>query len=1183
VSKIPKTIAARSREEARQNMFLHARILGAFLLIVAVLVSNGFFIFRGIAEQRTRGALVVHTHEVLKEGQDIQIAVLDGDVAVRGYVMTGNKAFLTHYVRARSEVPRRIAHLTQLTANSAEQNARVVTFGEQVQTTFNELQATVEARDTNGSAAGVSGTAGVSGISGVATNTLTGNVVSDSAAGNVVLAPAMLKRIDDAKVRLDILRSSLRTIRDEEERLLRERTETTQLSDKEVSRAISLAFVLNLALALFGYILFSRGSVSTRATTWFKDRRAELGALLAGDQPLDVFGTKVLDFLDAHAKASASALYVAENGRLKLRSAHGLPANLADREYAFGEGLPGKAVLERRLMALDSVPPSYFRIESAMGSATPTSLVLLPVFFHGEVQGVVELAAFRPFDSRILSLLNDAAEVIGTSLHSVRSRARLQTLLEETQTQQEELQQSNEELAQQTHALTLQREKLQLQQEELRQTNEELEQQSGALEMQKNILARTNANLLELKDDLEEKAAALERASEYKSEFLANMSHELRTPLNSLLILATVLAENRKAHLDAEELDFVRTIHASGEDLLLLINDILDLAKVEAGKLDILVEDTDAREVTASLDRVFAPLAVRKGVAWITRCDTDARLPFSTDRQRVEQILRNFLSNAFKFTERGSVTLSYAREGDAIVFSVEDTGIGIPADKLEAVFEAFQQADGATTRRFGGTGLGLTISRELARLLGGRILVKSELGHGSRFSLVLPVDIHQDGLESPTPATAPLGRTRPAQISTTTAATSLSVSSQGVSRTVLIVEDDPEFMSTLSAVAREQGFNVTQATSGERCLSVVREEPPSAVLLDVKLPGMSGLSVLERIKSDPRTRHLPVHMISGTDYSHNALRVGAMGYLVKPVTLDKLREAFHRISDILSRDVKRVLVVEDDSAQRDGIRLLINGRGIETVCVGMGAEAKQKLASSTFDCMILDLRLPDMTGFELLEAMEHDETLSHPPVVVYTGRDLTRDEEARLRRHSESIIVKGARSPERLLDEVGLFLHKVEEDLRPEAGGPLGMALSSNRKSNDDLTLQGRHVLLADDDLRNTFALIAALEPLGIRISVARNGLEALEAVRDDASIELVLMDIMMPEMDGYEAITAVRALPEPRFEILPIIALTAKAMKADKERCFEVGATDYLAKPIVVDDLLSLLRVWLPAAARGN
>jgi CheY-like chemotaxis protein len=704
------------------------------------------------------------------------------------------------------------------------------------------------------------------------------------------------------------------------------------------------------------------------------------------------------------------------------------------------------------------------------------------------------------------------------------------------------------------------------------------------LEVQRDDLARANLQV-------EAKAEEVLRASRYKSDFLANMSHELRTPLNSALILSKLLADNPRGNLTEEQVKFARTIHSSGNDLLTLINDILDLSKIEAGHIAIRPEPFTIDAMVKGLVPGFQPVAQQRALSFEVTVSPACPAVLDSDRQRVEQVLRNLLSNAFKFTEQGGVKLDVAAGAQGeVVFAVSDTGIGIPAEQQQRVFEAFQQADGTISRKYGGTGLGLSISLELARLLGGTIAVHSEPGKGSTFTLTLPAqapvgdstapappipvagDAGQPGrmLSAATPPTAPMP---PAASALAQRIPDDRDAEDDARRVILVIEDDEAFARILLDLTREMRFRCLVATSAQEALALARQFLPHAIVLDIGLPDQSGLSVLDILKRDVRTRHIPIHVVSAEDHSHAALSMGAIGYLVKPVQRTELVDVLDKLDARLSTHVRRVLVVEDDAVQRDAIRSLLASVDVETVEAGTAAQCLSLLKDETFDCMVLDLSLPDASGFTLLENLSAEGIHAFPPVIVYTGRDLTSEEESRLRMYSRSIIIKGAKSPERLLDEVSLFLHQVVTDLPAEQQRMIEQA------QHRDALLEGRRILVVEDEVRNVYALINILEPRGCALTVARNGQEALDALAragepDGQPIDLVLMDVMMPVMDG---LTATRHIRENhRWRKLPIIALTAKAMPDDQETCLAAGASDYMAKPLDVDKLLSLVRVWL-------
>jgi CheY-like chemotaxis protein/signal transduction histidine kinase len=810
-----------------------------------------------------------------------------------------------------------------------------------------------------------------------------------------------------------------------------------------------------------------------------------------------------------------------------------------------------------------------------------------PAIENGEVFAVIELGFQRPVTEPERTLMERASQMLAVAVRAGIDRNRLEALLEETQrqseelqTQQEELRVSNEELEQQSRILQESQAQMEVQQTELEQTNAHLEAQTQQLEYQREQLLRAQSAMTD-------KARELELASQYKSEFLANMSHELRTPLNSTLILAKLLADNKPGNLSPDQVKYAQTIYAAGNDLLALINDILDLSKIEAGQATVSVETVTLSKALQTLIDPLRPLAQEKGLTLTATVAPDVPATLDTDPQRLGQVLKNLLSNALKFTEKGSVALHVSRNpDDTLSFAVKDTGIGIPAHQQELIFEAFRQADGSTHRKYGGTGLGLSISRDLAQLLGGSIHVHSTPGEGSVFTLVLPQKLVPPSPEAE-PA-APLAAPAPARAAAPVVAPAPSAPAlppvaapvapaaprRAGARSILVIEDDVRFAQILSDLAREMDFDCHLAHNAADGLAYAMHSLPSAIVLDVNLPDFSGLGVLDQLKRNPATRHIPVHVVSVADYSQEALGRGAVGYALKPVKRDELVHALQRLEAKFTQDLRRVLVVEDDERQRESVRHLLTNDDVEIVGAGTAAEALAHLRNSTFDCMVMDLNLPDLSGYELLQQMTEQDGVSFPPVIVYTGRALSRDEEQQLRRFSKSIIIKDARSPERLLDEVTLFLHQVESELSAEHRQMLQVA------RNRETALEGRNVLVVEDDVRNVFALSSILEPTGIRVEIARNGLEALQALERAGSggqpaIDLVLMDIMMPEMDGYTAMREIRNRPEWRR--LPIIALTAKAMKDDQEKCLAAGANDYIAKPLDVEKLLSLVRVWMP------
>jgi HAMP domain-containing protein/CheY-like chemotaxis protein len=902
---------------------------------------------------------------------------------------------------------------------------------------------------------------------------------------------------------------------------------------------------------------------------WLKTNLARFTRMLQGQRDLLTVAQQVLSELAALVGAQHGAFYMSdsEGGEtvLQLFASYAFSERKsASSRFRLGEGLVGQSALEKKRIMVLEAPPNYVQISSGLGSAPPLGIVVVPILFESTVKGVIELATFGQFTPVQLGFLEQLLESLGIVVATIEATMRTDTLLRQSQRLTEELQS---------------------QQEELQQTNEELEEKAHQLSEQKAEVERKNREVETAKRELEEKAEQLALTSRYKNEFLANMSHELRTPLNSLLILSRQLSENVEANLSDKQVRYAQTIHQSGADLLALINEVLDLAKIESGTMAVEPTPVLLSDLADYVERTFRHLATEKALELRTALAPGLPSSIDTDDMRLRQILRNLLSNAIKFTERGSVSLQICAASTlascpnalraGVAFVVRDTGIGIPRDKQRIVFEAFQQADGSTSRKYGGTGLGLSISRELTGLLGGDLSVESTPGQGSSFTLVLPVRL--PGAKSRALEDAPARPPVPARVPALLRRESSPVDDDRAriapgDRVLLIVEDDHAFAEVLLGLARERGFRGVVASEGQAALELARALRPEAITLDLRLPDIDGWVLLDQLKHDAATRHVPVHVISALDGGQRARESGALSVLHKPVTRETLSSAFEELASFLSRAVRRLLLVEDDAVQRDEIIALIGDGDVETTAVGTGALALAALADERFDCLVVDLQLPDMSGFELIGRVKQLPSAARAPIIVYTGRELTRSEHGELVRLSASVIVKDARSPERLLEETALFLHRVEADLPEEKRDLL------RRVERMDPLLSERRVLIVDDDLRNVFALTAILEQHQMHVFSAENGREALELLALE-SVDAVLMDIMMPEMDGYEAIRRIRQ--NPKHAALPVIALTAKAMAGDRDACIQAGASDYITKPVDLGQLLSLLRVWLYDRAR--
>ena len=1117
---------------------------------------------------------VEHTDRVINNLNESSKLTVDLETGMRGFLITGDEHFLDPYEVAKPRIIADLRNLQALVADNPRQVDRLKRL-EALQVEWNTYaQSMIDMQRQSG------------------------DYRSAVKAGRGKrLTDEIRKEYDDAVA----MEQQLRISRNE---------------DVSRSTVISVTLYLTFVLGLSGFLAYigrknliglsesyaanlaSQQKIARRLEqqAWLRNGQTELAEQVLGQLTLNMLGRNILQFFAQYMGSAVAALYVREeHGGLKRVATYGFSREQEQREQAIysDEGIVGQAAQLDRLIRLDDVPVDYFKVSSGLGEGATRSVLVVPTSDDGRVNGVVELGFLRPLQERDEELMELIAGNIGTSIEAARYRQRLQEVLAETQqlneelqVQQEELKTANEELEEQSRILKESQAHLETQQAELEQTNEQLAEQTQTLAEQRDAMDSKNVELNRAQLELEERADELQRSSKYKSEFLANMSHELRTPLNSSLILAKLLAENPQENLSAEQVKFAESIYSAGNDLLNLINDILDISKVEAGKLEMRPENSSVARLVDGLRGMFEPLAADRKLGFQVQVQEGAPGMLFTDRQRLEQILKNLLSNAIKFTEQGEVSLSVSRApGEGIAFTVRDSGIGIAPDQQESIFEAFRQADGTTNRRYGGTGLGLSISRDLAALLGGYISVSSEPGKGSLFTLVLPEQYveRQEGAPAVEPprqvvvAPAP----KPAQVSPLPVADAKQIprfaddreKAPFTTRCILVVEDEPNFAKILFDLAHELGYNCLVAHGADEGYSLAEEYIPDAILLDMRLPDHSGLTVLQRLKEHASTRHIPVHVISVEDRVEAAMHMGAIGYAVKPTTREELKDVFARLEAKLTQKVKRVLLVEDDDLQRDSIARLIGDDDIEITAVGFAQEALDLLRATVYDCMIIDLKLPDMLGNELLKRMATEDICSFPPVIVYTGRNLTRDEEAELRKYSRSIIIKGARSPERLLDEVTLFLHKVESQLSHDRQKMLKTARSR------DKVFEGRKILLVDDDVRNIFALTSALEHKGAVVVIGRNGREAIDKLNEVDDIDLVLMDVMMPEMDGYEATALIRQ--DPRWKKLPIIAVTAKAMKDDQERCLAAGSNDYLAKPIDLDRLFSLIRVWMPKMER--
>jgi len=910
---------------------------------------------------------------------------------------------------------------------------------------------------------------------------------------------------------------------------------------------------------------------------WLKTNLAKFSRMLQGQKDLLTVGRLILSELAPVVAAQQGVFYtmegITDEPTLKLLASYAFKERKnVDNKFRMGEGLVGQCALEKEKILLNNVPDDYIRINSGLGEAKPLNIIVLPVIFEGQVKAVMELASFEKFSTTHQTFLDQLTESIGIVLNTIEANMRTENLLKQSQSLARELQS---------------------QQEELQQTNQELEEKAKLLAEQNVEVERKNKEVEQARQALEEKARQLALTSRYKSEFLANMSHELRTPLNSLLILSDQLSKNVEGNLSTRQVEFAKTIHGSGNDLLALINDILDLSKIESGTVMVDISDLRFKDMQDYVERTFRHVAETKSLGFGIHLAHNLPRTINTDSKRLQQVIKNLLSNAFKFTDKGRVSLSIEpvtsgwshdheglhRASEVMAFIVTDTGIGIQAEKQQIIFEAFQQADGSTSRKYGGTGLGLAISREIARLLGGEVKLVSKPGEGSTFTLYLPQNYTpmKSMRQTPLPALPPVTDSG----ATATVETEMDAAPRIDSevhddkntispgdRVLMIVEDDAAFARIMVDAAHEKGFKCVVASRGVRALALAAEIKPQAITLDLSLPDIDGWRVLHRLKDDLATRHIPVHMISLDDEHERGFKHGVVSFSTKPVTTETINTALDKLIGLIDRPGRELMLVDSDEVQRAAIEQMLGGEDVKITVLSDGMAALDALRTRPVDCVVVGMNVQQLSVFDFAEQIKQDSSLQDMPVILYAPGEISRKDETALKRLLKGANIRDVRSIERLLDESSLFLHRFVARLPSEKRQML------EKLHQTDAVLAQKKVLIVDDDIRNIFAMTSVLERHNMSVVPAETGISAIEILHKQPGIDVVLMDIMMPEMDGYDTMRAIRK--NGKFKSLPIIALTAKAMKGDREKCIEAGASDYVSKPVDTEQLLSLLRVWL-------
>lgn len=1166
---------------------------------VAILVISSAASFFSIRALLGSNELVGHTNDVIYALNMGNNAMLDTQTAVRGYLLTGRSEHQEQYKTGMARANYYFSQVESLTEDNPVQQDNLRELNNAKDVFFEYISRRVAAKSFGVNAEADSIAKGTRLLDNVRDlkkkmedteqNLLEERTAESSKYGNystfLIIIAAILAIIISIVFFLRILkdyneRTKLHQQLQKSEEDTRKRIDAIskiagQISQGDYnirvddSEADALGEVAGSLNNMAGALDTSFRSLSDKE--WLQAGIAELNTVMLGEKTVEMLTGDVIEHIAEYTGSSAGVLYLKESDGLVAEAGYSYAIEQGRPQLREGEGLTGQAAASGRIMELSAGDEADIKISYALGEITPKHVIAVPLFTD-RVNGVAELASLQPFTELDKEFLRQAANNIGIAIASAQSRKRVQELLEETQAQSEELrvqhselESMNAELETQTEKLQASEEELRVQQEELQQTNEELAERSVLLE-EKNM-------------EIQKKSEDLEISTRYKSEFLANMSHELRTPLNSILLLSRLLGENNDENMSDEQVEFAKVIQSSGNGLLGLIDEILDLSKIEAGKMDLDLTEVSMNEITEGMRNLFTQVAKEKGISFNIIAD-DAPMVIKTDKMRLEQILKNLVSNAIKFTSEGSVTLEVKKSSSndkMVSFIVRDTGIGIPREKQPLIFEAFQQADGSTKRKYGGTGLGLSISRELAKLLKGDIKLYSNTGEGSEFTLTIPIIASNIGMPFENVSEAELPKfVEKKNDEVVNKYLSPSIPEDvpddrddinAEDKTILIVEDDVNFAKSLLEFTRKRGYKGVVTVRGDYALNLAEAYKPVGVLLDVQLPMKSGWEVMEDLKGNTATRHIPVHMMSSHNVKRESLLKGAINFLDKPVAYEMMPEIFTRIEHIINKESQKVLIFEDNPQHAKALAYFLESNNINSEIKSEIEQGVDALKKSEVDCVILDMGIPDKQAYEIMESVKKDPNLEKVPVIVFTGKSLSMKEELKIKKYADSIVVKTAHSYQRMLDEVSLFLHLVEEEKKNGKG-------SSKRASKMSNVLTDKTVLIVDDDVRNIFSLTKALEVANMKVVTAIDGEEALKMLKEHPETDVVLLDMMMPNMDGYE--TATRIRQDSKYRNLPVIAVTAKAMTGDREKCINAGASDYITKPVDVDQLMSLLRVWL-------
>ena len=1196
-------------------------LLIGFGISLLLLIVSSVASYVSISNLLKSAREVEHTNEVKLLVERIISTLKDAETGQRGYLLTGDDRFLEPYNGSIDSAKAYVVRLKSLTADNREQQMRANRLQEIVVLRLSSLERRIVQKRGGET---VTTEQLLDGKKHMDEARLVVNAMIDSEERLLATRTAEMNKFSTYTPILIVIAAALSLIITVISfmRVSSDFEKTTQLQeelaekDKDITRRINIIQEvankistgdysirvqdkgedglgsLGVSLNKMGSSLeYSFGQLADKE--WLQTGIATLNEKMLGEYELPLLSQGILAYVANYTNSQVGAFYLAEDHTsLRFIKGYAFDEQLAKERIAFGEGIAGQSAASASTIYLQEVPADLITINHATGSIKPKNIIAIPLFFEKKIMGIIELASIKAYTPNEISFLETAAHNIGTVINSIESRRRLQELLEETQSQSEELQAQHNEMENINSELEAQTEKLQASEEELKVQQEELMEANGELEERARLLEEKNQLVFERNLEIQKKAEELEQSTRYKSEFLANMSHELRTPLNSILLLSRLMSENNEHNLTGEQIEYARVIQSSGHGLLSLIDEILDLSKIEAGKMELQYADVPVQDIADDMMALFGPIAKEKGITFKTTIETNVQGIIETDRLRLEQIIKNLIANALKFTAKGYVALKISMpgsDGHTIAFTVKDTGIGISPDKQKIIFEAFQQADGSTRRKYGGTGLGLSISRELARLLGGEIVLESEPGQGSEFSVHIPLSQAIANLVGTTNTGSALQPVKPdAYMPSQAPVPAQELRQRYISdiipenvpddrhkinhrdKVILIVEDDTNFAKSLLDYTRNKGYRGVVCVRGDEALPLALQFMPAGILLDIQLPVEDGWEVMEDLKNNPQTRHIPVHMMSAYDAKYKSISKGAVDFINKPVAYEQMQDIFTRIEFMLTNNPRKVLIVEENMKHAKALAYYLENFKVNTEIKNTVIGSVQALQQKEVNCVILDMGIPNQRYYDTLEEVKKTPGLENIPIIIFTGKNLSRAEEMKIKQYADSIVIKTAHSYQRILDEVSLFLHLVGEK---DAGRP------SNNMGILQEVLKDKTVLIADDDIRNIYSLTKALETYQMKVVSAMDGKEALKQLQEHPGVDIVLMDMMMPEMDGYESTKRIKA--NPAFSKLPVIAVTAKAMTGDREKCIEAGASDYISKPVDIDQLLSLLRVWLYDAGK--